>query len=279
MSRFHVVGTGVHGREGPGFQIHRPKGSGDFVFLTFHAPIAVRFEYGEDVQYAGAGAAIVFTPGKLQWYWGVNAKRNPGFLDNSWVHFLGASARAALKRFEIPLEKIFYPRQPEVLLEKIATIRREMLERDRDWVLRASLEVEALLLLVGRLAVATGPGDRERAASLQRFRDLRAEVHGQFTQRWSVAAMARMAHLSSSRFSAAYKACFGTAPIDDLIDARLAHARDLLTNTTLPVKRVAALSGFENIYYFSRMFRKRIGCAPREYYARTVRSGNMGFIR
>ena len=39
----------------------------------------------------------------------------------------------------------------------------------------------------------------------------------------------------------------------------------LLSSGTVPVKQAAAESGFTDIHYFSRCFRSRVGCAPRDY--------------
>lgn len=275
MGGFRVIGHGVHGREGAGFQIHRPRGSGDFAFILFHVPIAVRYEPRGEVHYAAPGACMLFTPGHLQWYWGVDARRRPGPIDNSWVHFLGKAAAARLRAYGIPRNRFFVPRGAADLLEPIEAIRRETLRREPWWEARASLLVEDLLLRIGRGVGAEAPGPRARRAreTEAHFRKLRGTVHERLERRWTVPEMARMAHLSPSRFAALYRRCFGIAPMDDLIAARLARARELLTNTALPVKQVAAMAGFESIYYFSRIFRQRVGCAPRDYYARAVGPG------
>ena len=270
---YTIKSNGVHARAGPDFQIHRPRGSGDYVFLMFHAPVALKLTYAGELHYVGAGACIFYTPGHLHYYWGVDAHRRPAVLDNSFVHFLGRRASKLAALYSLPKNSIFHPRRPEELLHCLERLRQETLGRERFWETRASLALEELFLLAGRHLTAerTGPRERHRAGRKDAFHALRAEIHQHFTRRWTIRTMAQRAHLSPSRFAALYRDCFGVAPIDDLIDARLAHARDLLTNTTLPIKTVAAMSGFENIYYFSRIFRRRVGCPPREYYRRAVR--------
>jgi AraC-like DNA-binding protein len=274
MSHFILGAIGVHLRAGPDFTLHRPRGSGDYVFLMFHVPVAIKFEYAQEFHFAGAGACVFYTPGHLHYFYGVNAQRRPAILDNSFVHFDGRRARTLAKLYDVPRNSLFYPARPHELLRCLQRLRQETLERGRFWQTRASLTLEDLFLLAGRHRIAeqTSRRERRRAEIQDAFRALRAEVHGNLTRHWTIDAMAKFAHLSPSRFAALYTENFGVAPIDDLIDARLAQARELLTNTTLPVKTVAAMSGFYNIYYFSRMFRKRVGVAPRDYYVHAVPS-------
>ncbi len=54
-------------------------------------------------------------------------------------------------------------------------------------------------------------------------------------------------------------------PAAYLLSARLAHARSLLESSDVPVKRVAAESGYGDLAAFARAFRKYAGLAPGEY--------------
>lgn len=54
----------------------------------------------------------------------------------------------------------------------------------------------------------------------------------------------------------------GTSLKEYLIEARLSVAKDLLTNTELPVHDVAVRVGHTDAAYFSRMFAKRVGVPP-----------------
>ena len=94
------------------------------------------------------------------------------------------------------------------------------------------------------------------------------QVHERLAERWTVASMAELAHVSASRFAVLYKKVFGVSPVKDMIDARLARARGLLTNAGLSVGEVAAETGLTSLSYFSRLFRRRVGTTPRDYQRR-----------
>lgn len=53
--------------------------------------------------------------------------------------------------------------------------------------------------------------------------------------------------------------------VDYLLEVRLEHARELLRESRLPIKEVAALAGFNDHAYFHRVFRKVIKLTPMAY--------------
>lgn len=60
----------------------------------------------------------------------------------------------------------------------------------------------------------------------------------------------------------------GMAPAQYFLELKLNKAKDLLVNTSLPVKEIAVITGFESQFYFSKFFKKREGISPvklREY--------------
>lgn len=50
---------------------------------------------------------------------------------------------------------------------------------------------------------------------------------------------------------------------------RMAHARELLSGTTLPLKEICERIGYNDYFYFDKVFKKNIGCTPSEYRRRT----------
>ncbi len=81
----------------------------------------------------------------------------------------------------------------------------------------------------------------------------------------SLASMATEAGMSRSAFAAAFKAAFGQAPIEFVLKTRLHHAARVMATTELPVKVVAASTGFSSRSHFSRAFRAAYGQDPSAY--------------
>ena len=80
-----------------------------------------------------------------------------------------------------------------------------------------------------------------------------------------VATLAAMAKISPSHFFALFKRRTGCAPMDYFTRLRMERARRLLDATTLSVKEVAAAMGYEDQFYFSRVFKSVTSLAPTEY--------------
>ncbi len=71
--------------------------------------------------------------------------------------------------------------------------------------------------------------------------------------------------ISPSHLSRMFTRAFHCSPINYLINARMARATEYLGRTNKSVAEIAELVGYENHFYFSNLFTKRIGCSPTEY--------------
>jgi len=80
-----------------------------------------------------------------------------------------------------------------------------------------------------------------------------------------VAKLAQAAHTSPSHFFALFKRWAGCSPIDYFIHLRMQRAGQLLATTTRSVKEIAADLGYDDPFYFSRVFKSIHGVAPSDY--------------
>jgi AraC-like DNA-binding protein len=80
-----------------------------------------------------------------------------------------------------------------------------------------------------------------------------------------VAKLAQTAHTSPSHFFVLFKRWVGSSPIDYFIRLRMQQACRLLAATTLSVKEIAADLGYDDPFYFSRLFKSVHGIAPSDY--------------
>lgn len=80
-----------------------------------------------------------------------------------------------------------------------------------------------------------------------------------------VAELARLAHLSQSRFKARFKAEVGVPPADYALRQRIERAKAMLAEGDLPVTQIAARLGFSSTQYFATVFRRYTGKTPSDY--------------
>lgn len=70
---------------------------------------------------------------------------------------------------------------------------------------------------------------------------------------------------SEAHFRKRFKEKFGVSPIQYIIDFRLNIAKDLLASTNLSMGEIAEKCGFTSAYYFSRIFKEKVGVPPLSY--------------
>jgi AraC-like DNA-binding protein len=262
-----VTGLGVLWVRHLGFTIDRPHGLGEYLLLRFYTPMLVRTAAG--LVHGEPGDCLLYEPAFPQWFTG----RGVGYIDD-WAHIRGRAMPELVARYRVPVNALFRPREVDFFSPILEAINRELYRRELFWENSVQMLVESLLMRLGRLANEQARFDL-RPADLARaevFRNVRMQVHERLEERWTVARMAELAHVSASRFAVLYKKLFGVSPVEDLIDARLARARALLTNAGLSVGEVATQTGFTSLCYFSRLFHRRVGTTPRDYH-------RLGFAR
>jgi AraC-like DNA-binding protein len=76
---------------------------------------------------------------------------------------------------------------------------------------------------------------------------------------------AKLTNRSVSSFKRDFFAIYQTSPGRWLLEKKLARAKCLLMQHTMPVADVAFESGFENTAHFSRLFRQKTGYSPIEF--------------
>lgn len=119
------------------------------------------------------------------------------------------------------------------------------------------------------LTVAPAPEAEPRpglkSESARRIEQSIAFMMQHLNQPLQVAELAETAHTSPSHFFVLFKRLVGSSPIDYFIRLRMQRACRLLAGTALSVKEIAADLGYDDPFYFSRVFKSVHGLAPSDY--------------
>ncbi|QUI24805.1 response regulator [Vallitalea pronyensis] len=86
-----------------------------------------------------------------------------------------------------------------------------------------------------------------------------------YKEDFSFKALAEDIGVTSSYLSMLFKKTTGYTMKDYIIKLRINRAKDLLKETNEPVTAIAESVGYDNVHYFSRSFKQKIGVAPSEY--------------
>ncbi|MDO8539897.1 MAG: helix-turn-helix transcriptional regulator [Opitutaceae bacterium] len=215
-----------------------------------------------------AGSCIWMHPGRR--YITTHDPEHP--LGVNFFHFDVFDERGspAGPRFTPPLERmrVLHLAFADCLMQRILALRSEPGGRETGDALFAALLTE-LVRDASRQAKLPA-GIRQEHVTL--VHEVMSEIRAAPATVVSVAQLARRHGYSVSHFSRVFEAVAGARPQHFIINARLDHARELLSMTSKSVGEIAAAAGFSDIYYFSRLFKQRTGISPsafRQNLART----------
>ncbi|MFA4945488.1 MAG: AraC family transcriptional regulator [Lentisphaeria bacterium] len=129
------------------------------------------------------------------------------------------------------------------------------------------LALAHFMRLVGTLSRRYADGGEEggagKRAPLIRLGRVFGHLESRYAEPVRVAQLCAIARMSRSALFRAFHDATGLAPLDYLIRLRVARARDLLRRTPLPIKEVAARTGFRDSNYLARQYRRITGETPR----------------
>jgi AraC-like DNA-binding protein len=223
------------------------------------------FESGQSTpQQIEAGQVIFLFPGVWHRY---RPDMKTGW-DEHWVGFEGDVVRRWVKNnFFSPHTPVFEPGQEEKWLtlftELVAVIK---LNRPALQQVMAGITAQMLgMLYSGQQARLTGDDQTlliVQKALVKMQSDLECGVNAK--------ALARELNVSYSSFRHTFQKHTGSSPHQYLLELRLVRARNLLTQTTLSVKEIAQLAGFEDEHYFFRFFKMKTGLTAGEWRSRSL---------
>jgi AraC family transcriptional regulator len=127
---------------------------------------------------------------------------------------------------------------------------------------------QTLVMHVARLGVA-----RQTVNALPKWRLKRVQeyVGAHIEKCISLADLAKVAGLSRMHFAAQFRAATGYRPHDYVLHRRIEIAKEMLSNTDLPLAQIALAVGFKEQSYFSTVFKRLTDETPARWKRAIVR--------
>lgn len=108
---------------------------------------------------------------------------------------------------------------------------------------------------------------------LLRIEDASKEIKNRPEFAYSIAYFSRKYGLSPSKLQEGFKALYGTTTTSYIKDKRVETAEKLIRNTDMNISEVVYSVGFTSRSYFSKIFKNRFKCSPKQYQERCKAKG------
>lgn len=90
-------------------------------------------------------------------------------------------------------------------------------------------------------------------------------LNTQITQKFDLSLLCKHVSRSESRTIRLFKNAYGVTPYAYVLEKKISFAKKLLDNTNLSVKQIAEKLCFADEYYFSNLFKNKVGVSPATY--------------
>ncbi|MGL6173912.1 MAG: AraC family transcriptional regulator [Cellulosilyticaceae bacterium] len=202
------------------------------------------------------GNIIFYRPGQMQQY-------SYSYKDQSeiyWIHFTGYEVEHYLRELKFGENQVyevgFSKEYTELWNRIIAEIQVKRLCYE-------SIVEGTLLQLLGMM----GRNIYEEAQNTTRgyIQQIIEEIHKSNYNPLMIKEYAKQCNMSVCWFINSFKQFTGMTPQQYIIQMKINKAKGLLVDTQLNIGEIADILGFQNAFYFSRVFKKATGVSPKEW--------------
>ncbi len=180
--------------------------------------------------------------------------------DENFVGFDGDYARHLMQSFFTSGEPVLRGAATDETVRLIRTIARQADDTSPE---TAPLVFADMITLITRLVLFTRVhASSEHRAVRAKITTAREHILAHASQRIDFRQLASSLGMSYTVFRRVFQKETGHAPLAYQLEVRISQARVLLEQTELSVSEIAQRTGFANVFYFSKMFTKRMQQTP-----------------
>ncbi|MGL1894703.1 MAG: AraC family transcriptional regulator [Spirochaetaceae bacterium] len=244
-----INGMGLKETMKPCFNI-RPKGNVDYLILFFYDNIDISILNGLEITIRNKW--IILSPGTKHSY---GNKLNSWC--HSWIHLSGDFFESQIKEYNIPINVLQTMDISTVFESLLTQIHEEVYLNSSPIFKIIKNSINSFLLKVSRIkSKHLEPNIPENLLKVKKILDFR------YHENLPLSLLAEVAGCSIPYLCLKFKAIFKLSPTDYLVTKRINIAKHFLTTTDMRISEISMKAGFNDIYYFSRIFKKKIGVSP-----------------
>ena len=237
----------------------RPKGRLDYQLLYIVSGKGHFYFHGED-RVVYAGRMVLIQPRQEQHYEYFGEDKPEVY----WVHFTGSDVKNILRSYNIPMDDpIFYSGASSTYSYLFKEMIHELQNCKTGYEDLLTMYLRQIFLLVQRTRQEERPTVSTYIQEEMEF--ARRYFNEHYNEPISIQEYAESRNMSVCYFQRNFKQIVKHTPMQYLLTIRVNNAASLLETTDYSMAEIAAIIGYEDPLYFSRLFRKIKGVSPRDY--------------
>lgn len=237
----------------------RPKGRLDYQLLYIVSGKGHFYFHGED-RVVYAGHMVLIQPRQEQRYEYFGEDKPEVY----WVHFTGSDVKNILRSYNIPMDDpIFYSGASSTYSYLFKEMVHELQNCKTGYEDLLAMYLRQIFLLVQRTRQEERPTVSTYIQEEMEF--ARRYFNEHYNEPISIQEYAESRNMSVCYFQRNFKQIVKHTPMQYLLTIRVNNAASLLETTDYSMAEIAAIVGYEDPLYFSRLFRKIKGVSPRDY--------------
>lgn len=237
----------------------RPKGRLDYQLLYIVSGKGHFYFHGED-RVVYAGRMVLIQPRQEQHYEYFGEDKPEVY----WVHFTGSDVKNILRSYNIPMDDpIFYSGASSTYSYLFKEMIHELQNCKTGYEDLLAMYLRQIFLLVQRTRQEERPTVSTYIQEEMEF--ARRYFNEHYNEPISIQEYAESRNMSVCYFQRNFKQIVKHTPMQYLLTIRVNNAASLLETTDYSMAEIAAIVGYEDPLYFSRLFRKIKGVSPRDY--------------
>ena len=239
-------------------ETYRPNGRGDYQLLYISAGKLHLYVDGEE-RIITKGNMLLFRPGETQIYNLYSADKPETY----WVHFTGSDVDLLLDYYGMPKdENVFFTGTSPDYQWLFKQMIQELQLCRVNYEDLLNMNLRHIFLMINRFLKEGTELDSDALDEVERATHYFNE---NYNLNISIKAYANERHMSDCWFNRTFKHVTKVTPMQYIIQLRITNALNLLEHTNYNITQVANAVGYDDAYYFSRLFKKNVGVAPTEY--------------
>ena len=242
----------------------RPNGRGDYQLLYISAGKLHLYVDGEE-RIITKGNMLLFRPGETQIY-NLYSADTP---ETYWVHFTGSDVDLLLDYYGMPKnENVFFTGTSPDYQWLFKQMIQELQLCRVNYEDLLNMNLRHIFLMINRFLKEGTELDSDALDEVERATHYFNE---NYNLNICIKDYANERHMSECWFNRTFKHVTKVTPMQYIIQLRMTNALNLLEHTSYNIIQVANAVGYDDAYYFSRLFKKNIGVSPTEYRKRKDR--------